>query len=188
MVIPVVYVGLPGYGLLKKVLFMTKKSDLPTADTLIDEINSFRQQQKTLQLATCYKNHEPLASYAPFVEDEAGNFYLLLSGLAAHSTNLQWHQSVQNPISVLLIEDEQTARNLFARRRLTYSCTVAIWSREHPQWQPIIEQLQTKFGNTIEVLSSLGDFKLYCLTPMQGNYVRGFGQAFELKEAKHPII
>ncbi len=169
---------------------MTKENNPMTAQMIAQEISNFRQQQKTLILATLStapSNHQPLASYAPFIEDEAGNFYLLLSGLAAHSTNLQHHQTEQSQVSVLLIEDEKTSRNLFARKRLTYICEVSVWSREHPQWQTMIDRLQAKFGKTIDVLAGLGDFNLYCLMPGQGNYVRGFGQAYELKDAKLPI-
>ena len=139
-----------------------------TEDDLRKEIQLFRQQQKTLVLASQSENKEPLASYAPFIEDDQGRFFLLLSGLAAHSANLYYHQEQQNTLSVLLIEDEQAARNIFARKRLTYSCTVSIWSREHPQWQEKIVALKDKFGKTIEVLAGLGDFNLYCLTPQQG--------------------
>lgn len=165
-----------------------KRNNRVTIEELRKEINDFRQRQKTIQLASCAINNEPLASYAPFVEDEEGNFYLLLSGLASHSANLQRHQAEQSRISVLLIEDEQTARNVFARKRLTYQCNVSVWSREHPQWQFIIDSLQKKLGKTITVLAGLGDFNLYCLIPEQGNYVRGFGQAYELRDAKIPVI
>lgn len=171
---------------------MSKKERQLTEEMLLEEISQFRQQQKTLILASlssgASQGLQPLASYAPFIEDEAGHLYLFLSGLASHSVNLKHHQDKQSMLSVLLIEDEQVSRNLFARKRLSYSCTVSIWPREHPQWQGKIDKFQDKFGKTIELLSSLGDFNLYCLTPAEGNYVRGFGQAYELKDAKHPAL
>lgn len=159
-----------------------------TEESLCEEIKLFRQQQKTLILASQSPENQPLASYAPFIEDNEGCFYLLLSGLASHSINLQHHQSAQSMLSVLLIEDEQTARNLFARKRLNYSCQVTVWSRKHPQWQEKITLLKEKFGKTIEVLAGLGDFNLYCLRPIQGHYVRGFGQAYELEKALTPVF
>lgn len=159
---------------------MTEKDKLLSAENILQEITQFRGQQKTLILAT--HSSRPLASYAPFIEDEHGRFYLLLSGLAAHSANLQLHHGNRSHMSVLLIEDEQASRNLFARRRLTYFCEVDIWTREHPQWQNRIDNFQEKFGKTIDVLAGLNDFNLYCLTPKDGSYVRGFGQAYEIKE------
>lgn len=171
-----------------KVICVSKKEKTITEESLKEEIRLFRQQQKTLILASQSPDNQPLASYAPFIEDDDGAFFLLLSGLASHSINLQDHQSEHSTLSVLLIEDEQTARNLFARKRLNYSCTVNIWSREHPQWQEKINTLQNKFGKTIEVLAGLGDFNLYCLRPLQGHYVRGFGQAYELENAVIPVF
>lgn len=171
---------------------MPKKEKVLTEGKIIEEIRQFCQQQKTLILATQspleVEPSKPLASYAPFIQDDSGNFYLFLSALANHSLNLKSHQSEKSQLSILLIEDEQTSRNLFARKRLNYSCSVSIRPREHPQWQKRIDQLQERFGKTIEVLSNLGDFSLYCLTPIEGHYVRSFGQAFELKDAKLPIL
>ena len=171
---------------------MTKKERVLTQEMLIEEISQFRQQQKTLILATLSADSspecQPLASYAPFIEDEKGCFYVFLSGLASHSVNLNCHHDKQSRLSVLLIEDEHSARNLFARKRLSYSCTVSIWPREHSLWQEKIDKLQERFGKTIEVLSGLGDFSLYCLTPIDGNYVKGFGQAYELQDAKYPCL
>jgi len=194
MVIPAAFAVPPGYGLLlqnkdnKRAYRVAKKENTITDDSLREEIRLFRQQQKTLILASQSPDNQPLASYAPFIEDDTGCFFLLLSGLAAHSVNLQHHQSEQSLLSVLLIEDEQSARNLFARKRLNYSCKVTICSREHPQWQEKINALQKEFGKTIEVLAGLGDFRLYCLSPVEGRYVRGFGQAYELENAVHPIL
>jgi putative heme iron utilization protein len=171
---------------------MAKKESALTEEMILNEIAEFRQQQKTLILATRSSDHsetvQPLASYAPFIEDADGNFYLFLSGLAQHSANITSHKDEHSQLSVLLIEDEQSSRNLFARKRLTYSCTVTVWPRTHPKWQTTIDKLQERFGKTIEVLSSLGDFNLYCLMPTEGNYVRGFGQAYELKDARHPVL
>lgn len=159
-----------------------------TTTQLIEEIKLFRQQQQSLILASCSSNYEPLASFAPFVEDDNGSFCILLSDIASHSVNLRQHQETNKELSVLLIEDEKTARNVFARKRLSYSCRVSICPREDAQWQNIIDKLQEKLGKTIELLASLSDFNLYCLSPKKGNYVRGFGQAYELKEGRFPVI
>jgi len=167
---------------------MAKKEKVVSDEMIVEEVRQFCQQQKTLMLASSSPDDaQPLASYAPFIEED-GCFFLFLSGLASHSHNLKNHQIENNQVSILLIEDEQSSRNLFARMRLNYSCTVSIWSREHPQWQEMLNKMEERFGKTISVLSSLGDFKLYCLTPVDGNYVRGFGQAYELRDAKYPVL
>jgi putative heme iron utilization protein len=158
-----------------------------TPEQVNNEVAQFRSQHKTLIIASSSDANEPLTSYAPFVENE-GNFYVLLSGLAAHAQNLQQHEAMQRQVSVLLIEDEGQTRNLFARKRLTYTCQVSVWNREHPMWDKVIDQMLEQLGKTIEVLAGLADFKLYQLTPLQGNYVHGFGQAYELKKDALPRL
>ncbi len=54
-------------------------------------------------------------------------------------------------------------------------------------YAPFIEE-GGDFFLFLSVLSGLGDFNLYCLTPVDGNYVRGFGQAYELRDAKYPVL
>ncbi len=159
-----------------------------SSEQLLAEITHFRCSQKTLQMASCSQEHLPLASYAPFVCDEQGDFFVLLSNLAHHSQNLKHHHTCQLPLSILLIEDEQNAKNIFARKRLSYQCQVDICAKTDPLWPAVIEKLKDKFDKTIEVLIGLSDFNLYRLKPIKGNYVRGFGQAYELADAKIPII
>ncbi len=167
---------------------MSAKDKRLTNEQLCEEIRRFRQQQRTLILASQSVEQQVLASYAPFVEDEQGNFFILLSGLATHSRNVQQHQHEQTMLSVLFIEDEQLARNVFARKRLNYSCQVSIIPRKHEKWQEKITLLQDKLGKTIDLLSALADFELFCLSPQKGYYVRGFGQAYELDSKQQPLL
>ncbi len=152
-----------------------------SAEKIVDEIKEFRKNRQSLILSSCSKINQPLASYAPFVDDKNGDFYLLLSDMALHSTNLKLHNQQKTMISILLIEDENKVRNIFARKRLTYNCSVSLCARDNENWNKIIKSLKHKFGNTIDLLASLNDFSLYCLKPHEGRYVRGFGQAYELK-------
>ena len=91
-------------------------------------------------------------------------------------TNLQSHKQ----LSILFIEDEQQCRNFFARKRLTYQCQAEVIARNHPDWQTVVTQLQNKLGKTVELLAGMDDFNLYCLQPLAGTYVRGFGQAYAI--------
>ena len=164
---------------------MTDKT--PSDKQLIDEITRFREQQQSLILATTNAQGKPLSSTAPFIESDNGDFVLLLSDMAEHSQNLNHHQQSGTVVAVMLLEDEAQCRNIFARKRLSYECRVQIINRKQPQWQPVIEKMQQKFGKTIELLSSLADFRLYVLSPQNGNYVKGFGQAYPLSPDGRPV-
>lgn len=140
-----------------------------------EEVQSFIQSRKSLQLATSGANGEPYASYAPFaVGDEC--IYVLLSEIAVHAANLK-----ENPkASVLIIEDEDSAGELFARIRVNYVMDADFIEFEAEGWQQGIETLAARHGERINNLSKLDDFKLFKLKPTGGRYVKGFGRAYNL--------
>ena len=79
------------------------------------EIQAFIDSRRSLQLATLGEDSLPYASYAPFASDE-DSLYVILSDMALHGLNL-----IAEPrASVLIIEDEDSAAELFARRRVSY--------------------------------------------------------------------
>lgn len=140
------------------------------------EQHEFRQRCKTLILATLNAEQWPEASYAPFVEDEAGNHYIFVSELAAHTRHLLENQKV----SWMLIADEQDTRQLFARQRFTCVGQAETVARSAEAFNERLEQLQERFGDIIDLLKGLGDFHLLKLVPERATYVRGFGQAYAL--------
>lgn len=142
---------------------------------LQEEVLSFIASRKSLQLSSITKEGKPYASYAPFaMGDEC--LYVLLSEIAVHAVNLQ-----ENPLaSVLIIEDEDSAGELFARLRVNYSMSAEIIKLEDEQWKEGISVLANRHGDRILNLSELNDFKLFKLTPNGGRYVKGFGRAYTL--------
>lgn len=151
---------------------MAKEFDL---DTIQTELQNFFEGLKTVQLATLDSRNLPEASYAPYVKYEDA-FYLFLSDLANHSLNLK-----QNPVvSLLFIEDEANSRNLFARRRVILQGDVTIVQRNTPTYSVVLPEFRRTFGSLIDVIEPLQDFNLYKVKPIQGRFIRGFAQAFEL--------
>ncbi|MGY6038292.1 heme utilization protein HutZ [Aeromonas sp. AE23HZ002T15] len=139
------------------------------------EIREFRDGCRTLQLATVDGEGNPNASYAPFVLQEDG-YYVLISEIARHARNLQ-----QVPkVSLMLIEDETGARELFARKRLTFDAVAEVVARDDVRWEKAIAALEGRFGEIVKGLSNLKDFVLFRLKPEQGLFVKGFGQAFRV--------
>lgn len=137
------------------------------------EIAEFRQQQQTLQLASITPAGLPHVSYSPFVFQPDG-YYILISDVAQHGQNLKTNPNV----SIMMIEDEQDARSIYARKRLSFETQAHLVDRESRQWQQSVDALTTKFGDIVENLSQLNDFNLYQLIPTQGRFVKGFGKAF----------
>jgi len=137
---------------------------------------SLMESQKTLLLSTASAKGIPDISYAPFVRDLAGIFYIYVSEMAVHTGNL-----LNNPkASIMFIRPESESRNLFASERVVLSCSVQEISRDDVNYLGRIQTLQDKFGEIVSVLHSLSDFHLMALHPENGRYIVGFGQAFSI--------
>ncbi|MGY5820164.1 heme utilization protein HutZ [Vibrio chemaguriensis] len=139
------------------------------------EIKEFRQERRTLQLATVDAEGRPNVSYAPYVQNQEG-YFVLISKIARHARNL-----LENPnVSLMMIEDEESSKQLFARKRLTFDAVANVVERDTEMWQQVVGQMKERFGEIIEGLSQLEDFVLFNLKPESGLFVKGFGQAYQV--------
>ncbi|MBR9872886.1 heme utilization protein HutZ [Vibrio sp. J1-1] len=144
-------------------------------DRLGSEIKAFRQERRTLQLATVDAEGRPNVSYAPFVQNQQG-YFVLISQLARHARNL-----LENPnVSLMMIEDEGSSGQIFARKRLTFDAVAIVVERDTELWQQIVAQMKARFGEIIDGLSNLEDFVLFNLKAEKGLFVKGFGQAYQV--------
>jgi len=139
------------------------------------EIKEFRQERRTIQLATVDEDGRPNVSYAPFVQNQEG-YFVLISQIARHARNLE-----ANPqVSLMMIEDEDSSKQLFARKRLTFDAVASVVERDTELWTQVIGQMQERFGEIIDGLSQLQDFVLFNLKAESGLFVKGFGQAYQV--------
>ena len=92
-------------------------TDEPNAKADIETVRQSYQhllsQSESLILATTNPDGTPRASYAPFIVNEQRQFYIFTSQLSAHTANLQH----TGQASVMLLEDEAAATQIFARKR-----------------------------------------------------------------------
>ena len=148
-------------------------------DELLIEANKEKdllfKNMKTIILSTVDKNDKPNASYAPSVIDDKNYFYIYVSMLSKHTTNL----IKSNKASIMIIEDEHKSENIFARKRLTMSVNSVLINRDDKKWDSVIALMEKKFGNSITFLKDLTDFNLFKLSPTDGLLVYGFGRAFK---------
>jgi hypothetical protein len=139
------------------------------------DFQNLRETLKTVQLATLNADGQPEASYAPFVWFEQ-NYYLYLSELARHTSNLLGNDS----ISLLFIESEESSRNLFARRRIILQGEAQAIARDSELFEQIMAQFSQQFGKFIDLIQPLQDFHLFQIKIHSGRFVQGFAQAYEL--------
>jgi putative heme iron utilization protein len=144
-------------------------------ETATRAFQELRSLTRTLILATADETGMPEASTTPFIQDEAGDYFILVSQLARHTGNLK----ARPQASVMLLEDEATSSQLFARCRIQLQCEAsAMTISESPD---VVDQFRIEHGKIIELLSTLPDFLIYRLHPISGQFVMGFGQAYHLE-------
>lgn len=141
-----------------------------------DAFLNFKKSVKTLNLSTLDREAKPRASYAPFIEGEEGSFYIFVSQLASHTQDLLENSQA----SILLLQDEKETRQIFARQRISYQCQAEVISPDNSEYKIILDSMEERFGNIMELLRTLPDFILFRLQPYEGLYVKGFGKAFKL--------
>ena len=145
----------------------------PEPDEALSEL---RETMQSLFLSTLSVEGKPNASYAPYITDEKGNFYIFVSQLASHTSDL-----LNNPqLSVLLVEDEQNAKQLFARKRASYYCHSSVVEKSAANYEAIMDLFEARFDRMIRLLRTLPDFILFKLEVQSGSFVNGFAQAYEI--------
>ncbi len=141
-----------------------------------DEAQHLLAGFKTLLMSTVSAEGVPNASYSPFVRTEDDCFYVYVSALSRHTSNLE----ATGLVSLLFVEDERDAKRLFARRRLSFDCRAELIARESARWHEAMEVFSRKFGEVVDLIQPLRDFKLFRITPETGIYVKGFGRAYRI--------
>ena len=136
--------------------------------------NEMISNMKTIILSTISKGGDPNSSYAPSVVDSKGNFYIYISSLSKHTSNLV----ANSRLSMMIIEDESKAENIFGRKRFTMDAVASKVDRDSDEWINAINMMEDKFGETIKVLKDMTDFYMFKIRPNKGLLVHGFARAF----------
>jgi heme iron utilization protein len=157
---------------------------MTTGNMIYKETQKFFDSFQTLLMATVSRDGAPNASYAPFIRD-GKKMYIYTSELAIHTSNIEQTRK----LSILFIENEKDADQLFARKRLTFDCQADVIERDSREWTKVMDIFEEKFGDVVEAIRPFKDFKMFCITPTSGLYVKGFGKAYrisgkELKDVK----
>lgn len=145
-------------------------------ETALSEMGMLIETVKSVILASVDTNEYPLSSYAPVYVDQNRCFYVYISSMAKHTSQIRRSAKV----GVMLIEDESVADNLFARKRLTVDCVAEVIARDSKDWKDLISKMEMRHGDTMSSLKGMIDFDLFRLTPSEGRLVLGFGRAYRV--------
>jgi len=136
----------------------------------------FIKDIQSVVLGTLDDKGLPFGSYAPFVHTNH-KFYVFISNVAKHAVNLQRTPKA----SLVFIEDESNAEQIFARKRISLQCSSEMIAREDAKFQEVMSVFKTKFSeDMVSMLMGMQDFNLYELSTDYGEATFGFGEAYNI--------
>jgi putative heme iron utilization protein len=155
-----------------------------TTEPIVVEAGEFLAGFRSLLMATTSTDGVPDASYAPFVRIDDNAFYVNLSELSTHTGNL-----LATPrISILFLQAENDTKQLFARKRLSFDAEAQVVERDSSRWCQVMDLFADKFGDIMDLIRPLQDFKMFCLVPRSAVYVRGFAQAYAIEASQLELL
>ena len=134
------------------------------------------ENMRSLQLSTVGADGIPHCGYTPYLHRAPGSFYIFVSQLAAHTRNLLANRTV----AIMIIADEQSTSQIFARPRVNYLCNAKNIAPDSPDYALVLDDYQERHGKMAGLLRQLPDFVLFELQPISGQFVMGFGKAYIL--------
>ena len=151
---------------------------------IYNEYVEFMSNSKSVYISSIGEHRggvAPEISYSPCIVDEDKNIYILVSTLSKRTGSLL----AQRNVSLMFIEPEEQCEEIYVRTRLIFLCSTLQIDREmgagHLLWDENVEQFTAKFGDIINILVSLKDFKMFRFIPIRGTFVKGFGKAYTIE-------
>ena len=139
--------------------------------------------QKTILISARGSSDQPEMGVTPFIRNNDGLF-IYPSRLSAHVRAVLARGEGQ----FLLIEDEQTAQNIWARVRLKFDADITEIDRGDTSFGPLCDEFATAHGPTMGLIRDFTDFHMLRLRPRHGVLVTGFARAYRVEGADFTII
>ena len=80
----------------------------------------------------------------------------------------------------LVIEDEASAQNIWARKRIKFDAEIIEIDRQSDHFNAVCDVFAARHGPTMGLIRDFTDFHLLRLRPTGGVMVLGFAQAYRL--------
>ncbi|EAK0956815.1 hypothetical protein A0Z76_02380 [Campylobacter lari] len=148
-------------------------------ENLKKEINDFINEFNSVCIASLSKDNEVMCSYAPLIKSKYG-FFIYISEISEHFSNIK---NNPNNIEIMFLEDECKAVSAILRKRLRYKCE-AIFMQRDEKFDEIYDEFLSQNNNdeSIKMIKNMQDFHLIKLNFKEGRFVKGFGQAYDMKD------
>lgn len=145
-------------------------------EEIMSEIKGFKDSFKNVILGTLSLNDEINVTNAAYLSYNEEN-YIFISEIGDHYQNLK---NKKQTFEVMFIEDESEAANPLARKRLRYKANSEFLERDG-KFEMILDEFEKKLGPAIKIVRKMEDFYLVKLNLLEGRFVKGFGQAYQVR-------
>ena len=133
------------------------------------------RETRIAALGTRHDGESNLAMVAYAVADDFSAFYIHVSKLGKHTTDME-----KDPrVSLLITERDDDRADSQTLARVSIRGVAEILSRTRSEYTEVRNLYLERFPEA-EKLFSLGDFNMWKITPEGGRYVAGFARAFNL--------
>jgi len=138
-----------------------------------DALLALLHSRSTAALGTRTQEGDVAVSLVPYAIDPvSGAFVILISGLAAHTRQLQHHPRA----SLLVCDSEDRADNVHAIARVSLDVEASWPAADSAQARHASGAYLARHPAAMQ-LTQLPDFRWVCLHPRQARHVAGFGAA-----------
>ncbi|MEM0965090.1 MAG: DUF2470 domain-containing protein [Verrucomicrobiota bacterium] len=155
---------------------MATTAKLSPEQSALHEYEELLKDYKSVMVGSVSASGVPEVSYTPAIHTANRDFFIYVSEMSAHTQNIR----EQKTASLMVIEDEKTAKQLFARKRVTFQCEAEEIERDSEPWKAAMVEFETELGGVVRALMGMADFHLIRLRPSEGRLVVGFGRAFDV--------
>ena len=143
---------------------------------LTQALRSLLTTQRVAALGTLGADGLPFVSMVPFaVESVSASLVIHVSGLAAHTRNLQTTPHV----SVLIMQSEVAGEPVHGLPRVTLDGRATVLAENSAEWADARRVYLARFPEA-EPMTQLGDFRFVGLAVLGARQVAGFGAARSL--------
>ena len=130
---------------------------------------------KTVLMAAAGEAGMPEMGVTPFVRHN-GAIHIYPSRLSAHVRAMLDGRKG----AFLIVEDEMSAQNIWARKRLKINADLIEIDRQEDEFDEVCALFEDRHGPTMGLIRDFSDFHLLRLRPRDSVMVLGFAQAFRL--------
>lgn len=139
------------------------------------ERDTLLAQARTLLMAATGDGDQPEMGVTPVVRHD-GCMFIYPSRLSAHVRAML----ASGKAAFLVIEDEASAQNIWARKRIKFNAEIFEMNRESYLFNSVCDVFASCHGPTMGLIRDFTDFHLLRLRPSSGVMVLGFAQAYRL--------